>query len=189
MSDADQDSLQEELTLGKLIMLVEQAARGDLALGTRLARLTEMLRDDDSSPGELRLLAQALRRILAGERNPDLSQQPAQFAEVLQAMLQNLLESERSGAASLADLAQSESESITLEELLRLVEQAIQGDRQLGEQLFDAMQSLASNPQMAGELRALGKAVAAILAGERAPDLSDLAPDMAEMVHDLLRRL
>ena len=82
-----------------------------------------------------------------------------------------------------------EGEGITLPQLMELVERAAKGDSQLGAQLFPAMQQMSVHPDQPPELRALAGVLVRILAGERAPNLDDLPPELASVVRGMLGRL
>jgi hypothetical protein len=64
-----------------------------------------------------------------------------------------------------------------------------QGDSQLGEQLFAAVDQLVQNPAAPQDQRQLGKALFNILVGETSPSLGGLPPELALMVRGLLARL
>lgn len=80
-------------------------------------------------------------------------------------------------------------ETLTLEQLLAYVEQAVCGDRKLLVQLFRTFQQLAHHPSAPPEERLLGEILSSILMGERDPNPDLLPPDMANEVRDLLVRL
>jgi hypothetical protein len=185
--EEEQASSEQGLTLGQLVIEVERAARGNLALGTQLARITERLRQDTQTPTEVRALAQVLRTILAGERAPDLSELPLPFAEVVEGMLVDLLEVEKK--RDLSPDQTSEEDGLTLDELLGLVEKAACGDQRLGKQLFPLLEQLERDVTLQPGVRALAKALVSILAGERTPDLSDLSDGGAYAVRSMVKRL
>ena len=74
-------------------------------------------------------------------------------------------------------------------QLLELVERAARGDKQLGEQLFPAMQEMATNADAPPEVRALGKVLVSILAGSRQPNLDELPGEVASAVRGMVGRL
>lgn len=82
-----------------------------------------------------------------------------------------------------------ESQGVSLEQLLELVERAAGGDRRLLVQLFRVMQQLAHNPSATPEDRELGRLLSLVLMGDRSPDLSALPPDIAAEVSGLIARL
>lgn len=179
---------EQGITLGQLLGLVEQAAYGDLSLGTQLVRLLEEMRANASSPPEMQRLVGVLRAILHGERKPDLSELPAEFSSAISQILKRLNERERSGRKYLHE-HEEEEEGLTVNELLDLVLQAIEGNQQLGATLFQAMQQMASNPNTSQEMRDMGKTLSMILVGERKPDLSALPADIALEIKELLQKI
>jgi tetratricopeptide (TPR) repeat protein len=80
-------------------------------------------------------------------------------------------------------------QSTALDQLLDAVINACQSDAELGEQLFDFTRDLAADPAQPPDLRALGRVLQRVLAGERAPDLSDLPAELASAVQAMLARL
>ena len=69
---------------------VAQACQGDVALGRQLSQLTQQMAGDPNQPQEHRALGRVLTRILAGERQPDLSALPPELAQAVQEMLDSL---------------------------------------------------------------------------------------------------
>ena len=57
------------------------------------------------------------------------------------------------------------------------------------EQLFGLTGQLARDARVPPELRALGRVLNGILAGERAPDLSALPPELAQAAAQLLEQI
>jgi len=76
-----------------------------------------------------------------------------------------------------------------LEQLLRYVERAVQGDRRLLVALFRQMQRLAHHPTAPPEERRLGEILSLVLMGDRKPDLRGLPPDMADEITNWLEHL
>jgi len=82
-------------------------------------------------------------------------------------------------------------EGITLDQLFGLVAAACGPDAPagLGEHLFGLTGQLARDAQLPAEFRAVGRVLNGILAGERAPDLDDLPPELAQAVGQLLEQI
>ena len=96
------------------------------------------------------------------------------------------LQAQQQGVPSHED---SSDEGLTLDQLLDLVVQARQGDRQLGAQLYKDMQALAADASQPAELRALAGALVRILVGDNHPDLTGLSSEDRAAVLALLARL
>ena len=73
---------------------------------------------------------------------------------------------------------------MTLDDLLNLVATAIGPDAPagLGERLFAATQSMATETNAPAEMRALGRVLNHILSGDREPDLAALPPELAAKI-------
>ncbi|MBE0680594.1 MAG: tetratricopeptide repeat protein [Anaerolineales bacterium] len=83
----------------------------------------------------------------------------------------------------------SEQEGITFPQLLEMVERAAGGDKELGAQLFPAMQKMASDSSAPPEIQAIGKVLAIVLAGDRNPSLNGLPDELASAIRGMLGRL
>src|SRR6266511_1901008 len=119
-------------------------------------------------------------RILAGERDPAALLAGLDAADTLIAgdVLRGLgFERGSGGTAEAAEAeeggASEQQQGLTLEQLLDLVAQACRPDAPAGlaERLHAFTRGLAGNAGAAPEHRALGRALNAVLSGERAPDL------------------
>jgi hypothetical protein len=77
---------------------------------------------------------------------------------------------------------------LSLDDLLGLVALACRSDAPpgLAEQLHAATRTMAADTDVPAELRALGRALNAVLSGDRDPDLSALPPELAEALRRLL---
>ncbi len=82
---------------------------------------------------------------------------------------------------------EGEAQSITIDDLLKFVALACQPNSspQLAEQMHGLAQSLQS-PEAPPEMHALGRALAALLTGERHPDLSALPTELASKIQEHL---
>ena len=75
------------ITLDQLLALVARAAGRGRDLGAQLFPLAQQMARDPSLPPELRALGGVLVRLLAGERDPDLSALPPELAAAVRQML------------------------------------------------------------------------------------------------------
>jgi hypothetical protein len=144
--------------------------------------LDQMSRKDD-----WRALADALRRILNGARDPialfaSLDNTDALIAgDVLRALgVEVPLMGDEDGG-----------DMVTLDDFLSMIVAACQADAPdgLAEQLIGATRGMAAQPTAPAGMRELGRVLNAILSGERNPDLADLPPDLADKVQGVLMRL
>ncbi len=177
-----------------MIQAVVAACRGNTQAATQLEPLLAQLSRQD----DWRALVVALRRVLAGERNPGalLSGLDATdmiiLSDVLRALGADLVSplpipgegpGERAGERA--------NEAMTLDDLLTLVATACRPEAPpgLGEQLHAATRTMAADPDAPAELRALGRVLNHVLSGERDPDLSALPPEVADRVRGMLATL
>jgi tetratricopeptide (TPR) repeat protein len=173
-----------------VIQAVVAACGGNAQAAAQLEPLLAQLSQQD----DWRALVAALRRVLAGERDPGalLSGLDATDTIILGDVLRAL------GAELVSPLPESgegpgvrEDEAMTLDDLLDLVATACRPEAPpgLGEQLHAATRTMAADPGAPAELRALGRVLNHILSGERDPDLSALPPEVAEKVRGMLATL
>jgi tetratricopeptide (TPR) repeat protein len=168
---------------GPLIQAVVAACQGDNEAAAEVAPFLHQLAQQD----DWRDLVAVLRRILAGERDPNallagLDDTDAIIAgNVLQAL----------GVEISASPPAEEAQGMTLDDLLDLVAQACRPDAPAGlaEQLHALTRNISTDASMPDDIRALGRALNAVLSGERAPDLSALPPELADAVRELLAAL
>ncbi len=136
-----------------------------------------------------RALVPVLRRILAGERDPQAllpgldATDTVIAGEVLRGLgvetgVPRLLEPED----------EAEGEPMDLDDLFDLVAQACRPDAPpgLGEQLHAITHKIARDPDAPAELQALCRVLNRVLSGERDPDLSDLPPRLAQGARRML---
>jgi hypothetical protein len=83
----------------------------------------------------------------------------------------------------------SKRSALYVSDLLSLIDQALAGDTDLRVQLSSDFTDLANNSAESTENRAIGRVFAAILNGERQPDLTGLRPDLARLVSVILPNL
>ena len=169
-------------------------------------KAVEQLCDKLAEIDDWKNIAVVIRRILNGERGIELLESVDRTdAYIVRRILQALngegdphpptpspREASRRGK-SRADLGEGEppqQQGLTLPQLLELVERAVaDGDQKTGSQLFPAMQKMASDPTAPREMQLLGKALAAIIIGDKNPSLDGLPDEVASAVRGLLGRL
>lgn len=139
-------------------------------------------------------LIAVIRRVLSGERGAELfdgldAVDSAIVRRVLQALSSDGGRQTTDYRSSSVVNGQAKQQGLTLPQLLELVERAAGGERELGEQLFPAMQKMASDTAAPLESQKLGKVLVDILAGVRDPSLDDLPDEVASAVRGLLGRL
>ena len=168
-----------------VVQAVVAACQGD-ADADADAQLPAFL-DQMSRKDEWRALADALRRILDGERDPlalfaSLDDTDALIAgDVLRALGVDVpLMGDEDGG-----------DMVKLDDFLSMVVVACRPDvpEGLAEQLLGATRGMAAQPNAPTGMRELGRALNAILSGERSPDLADLPPDLADKVRGVLAQL
>ena len=166
-----------------VVQAVVAACQGDTDAAAQLPSfLDQMSRKDD-----WRTLADALRRILNGERDPtalfaSLDDTDALVAgDVLRALGVDVpLMGDEDGG-----------DMVTLDDFLSMIVATCQPDAPEGltEQLLGATRGMAAQPTAPAGMRELGRVLNAILSGERNPDLADLPPDLADKVRGVLAQL
>ncbi len=174
-------------------VVVAAAAAGAGAAASVPPELAALL-DQLGATDDWGALVGALRRVLAGERDPAalLPGLDQVDAVILGDVLRGLGAAPRAASQPSSPPPRGEagegSEGISLEQLLELVAVACtpQAPAGLGEQLFGMTQQLARDPSMPAEIQALGRVLNHILSGERNPDLSALSPELAAAVRQLL---
>lgn len=164
---------------GPVVQAVVAACEGDAEAAAKLSPLLEQLSQQDA----WRNLVAALRRILSGERDAEslLSGLDATDTLIASDVLRAL------GVEVSAPVGEG-SEAMTLDDLLALVASACRTDAPAGlsERLHAATRAMSMDANVPDEIRALGRALNAILSGERDPDLSALPPELADKVRELL---
>ncbi len=166
-----------------VVQAVIAACQGDTNAAARLSPIfDQMSRKDD-----WRALADALRRIVNGERDPvalfaSLDDTDALIAgDVLRALgVEVPLMGDEDGG-----------DMVTLDDFLSMIAAACQPDAPdgLAEQLLGATRGMAAQPNAPAGMRELGRVLNAILSGERDPDLADLPPDLVGKVRKLLEQI
>jgi hypothetical protein len=83
----------------------------------------------------------------------------------------------------------SERVEFFLSDLLAAMDQALAGDTVLRDRLFSFLTDMANNTAESKENRAIGRVFAAILKGERRPDLTGLPPESAMLASAMVANL
>jgi hypothetical protein len=83
----------------------------------------------------------------------------------------------------------SQSQPVTLVQLLELVERACHGDKALSQQLFSVFMQMRLRPTTPPNERALADTLIRVLIGERQPALDGLDAEDIQPVRELLKRL
>ncbi len=147
--------------------------------------------DQMEKKGEWRALIGILRRILAGERDALVLLRGLDETDTLIAgdVLRGLgVDVPIAGQEEKAD---DDGKMVSLEQFIQQVVRACQPDAPAGlvQHTLAATRGMALQPNLAPELRELGRVLNQILAGDHQPDLSALHPQLAERVSQMLAEL
>jgi len=161
------------------------ACGGDAHAAKRLAPFLDMMSHKD----DWRALVAALRRILAGERDPMALLPGLDDTDVIIAgdVLRGL-------GVDIPLAGQQEEESgdggdmVSLDNFLNMIVAACRPDApaSLHDQLVTATRGMATQPNAPEGMRELGRVLNAVLAGEREPDLAALSPELETKVRGVL---
>lgn len=176
------DSYTEKIE--KLVTMTVAAAKGIVPVG-QVALPIIQIANGNLAPLEVRDFAQALSRILQGERDPLalVAGLTPELTEVLWDALEQI-------DAPLPEADQAELVGLTFEELIEKVAEACSGEILLWQQLWTLTQQLATDGNLPPEIRSLGAVLRRILAGERQTFILDeLAPEHRWSVAHLLNWL
>ena len=151
--------------------------------------------DQMGSKDDWRALMSVLRRILAGERDPDALL--ANLADTETLIVSDTLRALGVDPRFLPALPGEEpmddddGAMISLQDFLGMVTQACQpgAPAEMKEQLLGATQGMMMQANNPPELRELGRVLTAILAGDRNPNLLALDPQLIGPVRELLNKL
>ena len=166
-----------------VVQAVVAACQGDTDAAAKLPRtLDQMSRKDD-----WRALADALRRILNGERDPIALFAGLDDTDAL--IVGDVLRALGVEVPLMGD--EAGGDMVTLDDFLSMIVAACQPDAPdgLAEQLLGATRGMAAQPTAPAGMRELGHVLNAILSGERNLDLADLPPDLADKVRKLLEQV
>lgn len=173
-----------------LIAAIVQAANGDEKVKAYLESQYPNMKAGSPDWAET---ANAIQLIVAGERDSEklLSGAESQSGLVIRRVLQALngeqmvdggQQTEENGQLSKVNGQPQEQQGVTLPQLLELAERAAGGNKELGEQLFNAFQQMARNDDPA--MSALGNVLLRVLVGEREPSLDGLPDEVASAVRE-----
>lgn len=160
-----------EEKIAKMVSMTVAAAKGIAPIG-QVALPLAQIAASDLAPPAARDLARTLSRILQGERDPialveDLS--PEQ-AELVWDTLEKI-------EAPLTEAEELERQAVSFEELVEKVAEACTGEVLLWQQLWTYTEELAADKRLSPEIRALGRVLRKILAGERQKHVLDALGD------------
>jgi hypothetical protein len=165
----------------KMVAMTIAAAKGIVPVGQVILPLTQIAQGQ-AAPPEIRNLAQALVRLIQGERDA------LKLAEALTPALTELIwEALDQIEAPWPEAVPAEFVALTFEQLLEKVAEACSGELLLWQQLWTLTQQLAADTTLPPEIQHLGAVLRRILAGERQKFiLDDLAPEHRWAVEQLL---
>jgi len=177
---------------GPVIQAVVVACGGNTQAAAQLEPLLAQLSTQD----DWRHLAAALRRILAGERDPAALLPGLDPTDLLIAsdVLHGLgvdVGQDLRGFGNLGGLPEPGEGAMSLDHLFGMVALACtpQAPPGLAEQLHGLTHTIATDPNAPAEVRTLGRVLNAVLSGEHAPDTSALPPKWANKVREMLAAL
>lgn len=172
-----------------VIGAVVAACEGD---AQALAQLTPFLNDMEQRP-DWATLVSCFRRILAGERDPQalLANLDDTDMLIVSDTLHALGVDPRTLPRLPGDEPGDDGEMVSLEDFFQMVTDACQPNAPAGmrEQMLNATQGMALQPDSPPELRELGRVLTQILAGNRNPDLLTLHPQLIGRVRQMLDEL
>lgn len=172
---------------GPVIQDVIAASQGDAQIAARLEPFLYTM----SQREDWRALMAALRRILAGERDPMQLLSGLDDTDVIIAgdVLRGL--GVDVPLVGLEEEADDGGDMVSLDDFLDMVVAACRPDAPpgLAEQLSEATRGMATQVGVPSGIREMGRVLHAILAGEREFDLSALPPQLADKVRQVLEAL
>jgi hypothetical protein len=181
--DEHQDADQAE-KIEKMIALTVAGAKGIAPLG-QVALPLAQIANGKLAPPEVRDFARVLSRILKGERDP-ITLVEALTPEFAEFVWETLAQIE----APLPDIAAEDREEVSFETLVEKVAEACTGEVMLWQQLWNFTEELSADERVPADVRALGRVLKKILAGERQTHvLTELSPEHRWAVEQLLNWL
>jgi len=165
----------------KMVALTVAGAKGLIPVGQVALPLTQIAQGD-LAPPEARDFAQALLRILKGERDPIalVEELTPELAEVVWETLEQI-------EAPLPEVDQAIPDPLAFEELIEKVAGACAGEILLWQQLWHLTGQLASDQTCPPQIQRLGAVLRRILAGERQKHiLTELSSEHRWAVEQLL---
>ncbi|HEX9924700.1 MAG TPA: hypothetical protein VGD99_18735 [Anaerolineae bacterium] len=181
--DDHQDADYEE-KIEKMITLTVAGAKGIVPLG-QVALPLAQIANGKLAPAEVRDFARTLARILKGERDPItlVEALSSEFAELVWETLAQI-------EAPLLDIDVEYREDVSFEMLVEKVAEACTGEVMLWQQLWNFTEELSADERVPSDVRALGRVLKKILAGERQTHvLAELSPEHCWAVEQLLNWL
>jgi hypothetical protein len=165
----------------KMVTLTISAAKGLAPIGQVMLPIAQIARSP-LAPPEARDLAEALSRILRGERDPIalVEKLTPEFTEIVWEALEQI-------EAPLPAWDEAGREALTFEQLIEKVAEACTGEVMLWQRLWTFTGELAADTTLPPEVQALGQALRRILAGERQKYvLDELSPQHRWAIEQLL---
>ncbi len=171
----------------QVIVRVVAAVNGDENAKTQIVGLFDTFKQGNWQ------IVDAIQRIWSGERDADALTADIDYNSraIVLAILDRLAGNAPATAPSTPAPRHSPpapaQDGMTLDQLVQLVAVARQpgAPPQVAGQLAPLLSALAQDPDMPGEVRALGQALSAVLRGET-PDLAGLPPGVADLVRGVL---
>lgn len=174
---------------GEAIQTVVAACQGDAQAAADLAPFLQEMEQREN----WRALAEVLRRIWQGERDPLALFATLDDTDVLIAgdVLRGLgMDVPLAGQQEAEE--DEDGDMVSLDDFLKLIVAAGRPDLAppgLAEQMERATRGMATQPNAPEGMRELGRVLNAVLRGERDPDLSTLPPGLADKVRQVLEEL
>jgi hypothetical protein len=181
--DDHQDADQAE-KIEKMVTLTVAGAKGIVPLG-QVALPLAQIANGKLAPAEVRDFARTLSRILKGERDPItlVEALTPEFAELVWETLAQI-------EAPLPDIDVEYRKDVSFETLVEKVAEACTGEVMLWQQLWNFTEELSADERVPPDVRALGRVLKKILAGERQTHvLAELSPEHRWAVEQLLNWL
>jgi len=181
--DDHQDADQAE-KIEKMITLTVAGAKGIVPQG-QVALPLAQIANGKLAPAEARDFARTLLRILKGERDPItlVEALTPEFAELVWETLAQI-------EAPLPDIDTAYREEVSFETLVERVAEACTGEVMLWQHLWNFTGELSADERVPPDVRALGRVLKKILAGERQTHvLAELSPEHRWAVEQLLNWL
>jgi hypothetical protein len=178
-----QDADQAE-KIEKMVTLTVAGAKGIVPLGQVMLPLAQIA-NGQLAPAEVRDFARTLSRILKGERDP------ITLVEVLTPDYAALVwETLAQIETPLPDVDAGQRQEVSFEALVEKVAEACTGEVMLWQQLWEFSGELSADERVPPAVRALGRVLKKILAGERQSHvLAELSPEHRWAVEQLLNWL
>jgi hypothetical protein len=157
----------DEEKIEKMVTMTVAAAKGIVPL-VQVALPLAQIANSPLAPPEARELAKSLSQLLKGERDPIALVQnlSPELAERVWEALEQI-------EAPLPEPEGLVREGLSFEQLVEKVAEACTGELMLWQQLWRFTEELAADERLPADIRALGRALRKILAGERQKHVLD----------------